>query len=355
VASRILIVRLAAIGDVVMASTVARRVKQEQPRASVSWLCGETAAPLVEQFDGVDEVIAIDERRLLRGGPAARAGVLVLLWKRILRGRFTDALLLHPDARYRVLTLPLSVVGVRVARLSWRNIPGSTYPVPGRYFGDEYARLLDGVVHTGPAGGHYELAELKETFVRDARAPGARPRVALVPGGARNVLRDGALKRWPVEHYVRLARSLAGDGCEVVLAGDTGDEWVRVHFRDCPVTDLIGRTSLVDAVRLFAGSDLVVSHDTGPMHLARLARAPLLALFGPTQPSQFVTADDRTTVLWGGERLACRPCYDGREFASCHDNQCMSSIAVEVVLETARTILRRPEAAVAARPWPSWR
>jgi len=56
-------------------------------------------------------------------------------------------------------------------------------------------------------------------------------------------------------------------------------------------------------------------------------------------PSQFVGADDTTTVLWGGAHLACRPCYDGREFANCRDNQCMSSIAVEVVLATARALI----------------
>ena len=87
-------------------------------------------------------------------------------------------------------------------------------------------------------------------------------------------------------------------------------------------------------------ADLVIAHDTGPMHLARLVGARLVALFGPTPPSSFVPSDDRTTVLWGGAHLACRPCYDGREFAECSDNECMSSISADVVLRTAITILR---------------
>lgn len=333
-----LIIRLAAIGDVVMASTVARRVRDERPRARITWLCGATAAPLVRQFSEVDEIIAIDEHRLLRGGFADRLGVLLPLWKRLRRERFTDVLLLHPDPRYRIMTAPLT--GVRERRPSKRDAFGDMNPIQGRYFGDEFARLLDDPGSRGPIVGHFPLSTLRPVPRYDSRSS-RQPRVALVPGGTRNVLRESLLKRWPVEHYSTLARAFADDGCEVVLVGDGADEWVRPYFAGIQVTDLLGKTSLPETLGVFTSCDVVVAHDTGPMHLARLARAPLVALFGPTMPSQFVPADDTTTVLWGGAHLACRPCYDGREFADCRDNQCMSSIAVDVVLTTARTVLAR--------------
>jgi heptosyltransferase II len=170
---------------------------------------------------------------------------------------------------------------------------------------------------------------------------GKRKRVALVPGGTKNVLRESALKRWPVDGYVTVARSLAADGCEVILVGDASDAWVRPSFAGVGVTDRIGLMTLPDTALFFTKCDLVISHDTGPMHLARLARTPVLALFGPTMPSQFLPENDRDTVIWGGEHLSCRPCYDGREFADCRDNQCMSSISADVVLTTARTLLAR--------------
>jgi ADP-heptose:LPS heptosyltransferase len=104
---RILIIRLAAIGDVVMASSLARRVRDEMPGAHVSWLCGETVAPLVEEFADVDEVIPIDDRALLTGNAGERARALMPAWRRLRAGRFTRVYLLHPDVRYRVLTIPL--------------------------------------------------------------------------------------------------------------------------------------------------------------------------------------------------------------------------------------------------------
>ncbi len=62
------------------------------------------------------------------------------------------------------------------------------------------------------------------------------------------------------------------------------------------------------------------------------------SLFGPTMPSQFLVPDERTVVLWGGEQLACRPCYDGRDFARCADNICISSIPVARVLEAVESL-----------------
>jgi ADP-heptose:LPS heptosyltransferase len=333
-----LIVRLAAVGDVVMASTLARRIRDERPGARITWLCGTKVAPLVEQFADVDDVISIDERRLLRGGPIARTAELVPLWRQLLKCRFTRVMLLHVDRRYRVVTAPL--LATPTISLSARDAHGAMNPIPGRYFGDEYARLLDGLGHEGPIHDHYPLARLRPFAVASASERVA-PRVAIVPGGARNVMRESGVRRWPVEHYSRVARELVADGVEVTLVGDGADAWVRPSFDGITVDDRIGSTSLPETVALMSASDLVISHDTGPMHLARLANAKLLALFGPTMPTQFVVESDRTTVLWGGAHLPCRPCYDGREFATCRDNVCMTSIDPAVVLATARTLLNR--------------
>jgi lipopolysaccharide heptosyltransferase II len=340
---RFLIIRLAGIGDVVMASALARRLRDVAPTAHIAWLCGTTAAPLVEQFADVDEVIAVNERGLLTGDTIQRFQILPALVRRLRAGRFSRVFLLHADIRYRVLTTPLT--GVVVVSQSSRNAHGAMNPVPGRYMGDEFARLMDGLEHRGPIVGHFPLGRLKTVTRTDI---GDTRRIALVPGGARNVLRESALKRWPLEHYADLARRLANDGCEIILLGNTEDAWVRSQFADAQTTDLIGRTTIPEMMRVLADCDLVVSHDTGPMHLARLVGAPLIALFGPTMPAQFIVPDELTTVLWGGEHLACRPCYDGREFAACNDNQCISSIGVDVVLRTARTLLRRRTVPIAA-------
>jgi heptosyltransferase-2 len=62
------------------------------------------------------------------------------------------------------------------------------------------------------------------------------------------------------------------------------------------------------------------------MHLAFLARTPTIALFGPTRPTERLPHDVRARMLWGGAHLACRPCYDGRDYAPCPNNVCIQAI-----------------------------
>src|SRR5262249_12730405 len=118
------------------------------------------------------------------------------------------------------------------------------------------------------------------------------------------------------------------------------DQWALPAFQGLPIVDLVGKTDLIQLVALFNQCDLVVSHDCGPMHLATLAGTRVVALFGPTDPHWLVELDrTKTRVLWGGEELACRPCYDGRNFADCANNLCMKSISVEAVDRAAHELL----------------
>jgi heptosyltransferase II len=334
---RHLIVRIAALGDVAMASSLARRIRAEEGDARIAWLTGKGPSPLVKLFPEVDEVLELDEIALLRGGPGDRARVLLAVWRQLRALRFDRVYLLHPDARWRLLVA--GAFGAQIVRTGRR--PGQTNPIPGRYAGDEFARIYSGTAHTGPIEGHWPLSDPHDRLPPvPAELAAAGAFVVLVPGGARNVLRADALKRWPVQSYAALASKLAAQGERVVLVGDSGDAWASEHFGDTDVIDLIGRLPVDQTLSVMRASTVVVSHDTGPMHLARLVRAPLVALFGPTSPDWLLLPDERTVVLWGGAHLACRPCYDGRDFARCEDNICIRSISVSQVLEATSELLR---------------
>ncbi len=333
---RILVVHVAGIGDAAVASTVTERLRAEQPNAEITWVCGASAEPVVRLFQGIARTVTVDQERLYHGNAIARAREIVGLWWRLGR-RFDRAIVLHPDPRYQLLVLHL--IGVPKASLS-RSRHGAMNPVPARFLGDEYARLSGpgGREHVGPIERRFSMADLRH-IVPAANSRRTRPRVMVVPGGARNALRDDPLRRWPLEYYAETARALVADGCDVVLIGAPHDTWVRESFAGIKTTDRIGELSLVETLGLLRNSDLAISHDTGPMHLARLVRTPLLALFGPTIPAQVLSMDQTVTVLWGGEHLACRPCHDGRDFARCSANVCLSSITPSQVIEAARRIL----------------
>jgi heptosyltransferase-2 len=330
----VLIVKIAAIGDVIMALPMIEAVRSIDREARITWLCGEGVAPLIEAVGGVDELIAVSERKLLAGTRLQKLSALTGVCRRLAGRRFDLVVTGHRDKRYRLLS---STVRGAVQR-SFGCDGGRLCPVPGRHHSDEYVRLVSGA---DSEAGRAVLPTLSLPLSQDlAQQLGAGlPTVAIAPGGAKNVLADDALRRWPIENYAALARSLAARGFGVVVTGGPGDEWVRDAFAGLPVIDLVGKTSLLDTVALFGGCSAVVTHDSGPLHLAGLAGTPVVALFGPTNPYEKVPRVAGSKIIWGGEVLACRPCYDGRTYVACNDPVCMRSIAVDDVCEAVAGIV----------------
>jgi heptosyltransferase-2 len=172
----------------------------------------------------------------------------------------------------------------------------------------------------------------------------------IAPGGARNILRDDPLRRWPIESYRTLCAELVACGYDVVIIGDQNDARFRAEFNNVGVTDRMG-VSLTETLCILRDADVLVTHDTGPLHLARLVRTAVVAIFGPTDPHHVVGAADDVDVLWGGAHLACRPCYDGRNYADCSNNLCMKSVSVDAVVRAVGDRLaRRRTTATALQP-----
>jgi heptosyltransferase-2 len=334
--TEVLIVKIGAIGDVVMALPMAAAARELSDDVRVTWVCGATVEPLLRAACVADELVVVDDRALWTGGVFTRAGVLLSLWRRLALRKFDLVALGHPDARYRLLTLP---VRGRIKR-RWNRTQARPWPIWGRYHGDENVRLILG--GDGATRRRRPLPAVRfqlEPELAAELAESGSGRIVLVPGAAKNLVRDDALRRWPIERYAELAQRLVAGGRQVVLAGSSSDAWVRDAFTGVPVIDLVGRTDLVQLCGVMQRSDLVVTHDSGPMHLARLARAPLLALFGPTVPYEKIVPGDDIAVLWGGDDLACRPCYDGNGYADCPLNVCLRELTVERVFEQAQRLL----------------
>jgi heptosyltransferase II len=332
-----LIVRIGAIGDVVMALAAVEAARTLDPDTRVTWLCGELVRPLLEQVGTVDEIIAVDDRALLKGGARERTRAIGRAWRTLGGRRFDLVVTAHADPRYRVLSATVRAG----TRRSLRSSGARPAPIAGRYEGDEYARLVHGI--DGPDAPPARLPDVAFPPA-DRLLPPDGPTVMIAPGGAKNVLRDDGLRRWPVESYARVAADLAARGLRVVVSGGPGDEWVRPHFAGLPVVDLVGKTDLIALAAAIQACDLLITHDSGPMHLAFLARTPALALFGPTRPTERLPHGAKVRALWGGDHLACRPCYDGRGYAPCPNNVCIQSIAPADVVAAAVDLLSAPRA-----------
>jgi heptosyltransferase-2 len=316
---RVLILKLAALGDVVMASTLVERVRTRWPDAHLVWVTGQGAVPLVRRFAGVDEVRAVDDHALLAGRGLARARAGFGALRTIGRGPYDLAVVAHTDPRYERLLLGARVRERRVFR------PTTADGLPPRdvWAGAEYARLVDGAATSAP-----QLAQLRWP---GGAPPRARAReVLLAPGGARNVLRDDPLRRWPAAEWGALAAALLAEGCRVTVVGGPRDrgEGDVVRTAAPGVHDAIGTDDLDALLERLARADALVTHDSGLLHLAQLTRTPTVALFGPTRPLERIAPGAVVTVRSSAAGLACAPCYDGRDYAVCAENRCLTRVRV---------------------------
>jgi heptosyltransferase-2 len=159
--------------------------------------------------------------------------------------------------------------------------------------------------------------EIPAAEIREARRRlGLPERYAVLCPGAEY----GPAKRWP--YFAELSQRIP---LPVVVVGSAKDAEAAAGIRG---NNLAGRTTLDDALRVIAGAEVVVSNDSGLMHVAAAMARPQVAIFGSSSPEHTPPASAAARVLW--LKLECSPCF-ARECPLGHF-RCMKEITVERVL-----------------------
>ncbi|MCX8011166.1 MAG: glycosyltransferase family 9 protein [Ignavibacteria bacterium] len=327
---KILIVKLAGIGDVVMALSMITEIEKKYPSAKITWIGGKTVEQILKAVEQIDKLIIVDEEALLTGNFFSRVAEIFRIWKKIFANKFDLVITAYRDKRYKIVSLP-------IIKKEERNLGGkdrNNSIIPGRYHAVEYARLIhqidDSQLHS------VSFPKLKTGYsanVERILSNIPKPRIILAPGGSKNILRDDNLRRWPISYYSKLASKLSENGFSVIIVGAKSDEWLLSEFESKKIYNLVNQTSLIELIKIFDNSDLLVCHDTGVLHLAKLSSIKVIGLFGPVNPRERVGVNENILTIWNGESLSCSPCYDGKNFSKCEDNICMKNISVTQVFE----------------------
>jgi lipopolysaccharide heptosyltransferase II len=160
-----------------------------------------------------------------------------------------------------------------------------------------------------------------------------RPIAILVPGTMWET------KHWRAEGFAGVARGLAALGFAPVLIGSKGEQALNRSIREqAPgTTDFTGQTSLADAVALIRRATVVVTNDSGLMHIAAALGKPAVSIFGPTNPVQVGPYGQPKSVI--RLDLPCSPC-NFRLLSQCPiGHACMRELSTETVMEKVRAVL----------------
>jgi heptosyltransferase-2 len=295
---RILVIRLGAIGDIVLATAAVGALAKRFPEARIDFICKQRFAGLLTSDPRLKRVIPFDEggrHQGLRG---------LLLFLHDLQGERYDCIIdLQGNTRSRFMARSLRA-GRKLAwpkdalrrRLLVHGI-GKTKPAPAVV--ERYLRTL------APLGIEPGTARPK---LHPKADPGVvlprRPFIAVAPGA------HWPTKRWPAECFAELIAKIGISKWDIVLIGDASDRSIaakiaaRVPF---PVHDLCGLLSLPQLVYVLSKAALLVCNDTGALHIAEAVNTPVIALFGPTVKG-FGFAPWRKESVVIERDLPCRPC-----------------------------------------------
>jgi len=330
---RILLVAPSWVGDTVLAQPLLRRLHERNAGAEIDALAPPWTAPVLERMDEVSRVIVSPFRHGELGvGSRFRLA-------RALRGRRYSRAIVLPNSLKSALVplfagIPLRTGFVGEMRRGLlndaRRLDKHRYPL----MVERFALLAEapGVALQRPLPHprlKWDAARIRAVHARLGLHP-TGPVVVLCPGAE-----YGPAKRWPAAYFADLARQLSRRGSEVWAVGSAkdapiGEEIQRLSGNAC--LNLCGATGLSEAVDLIAGATVVVTNDSGLMHVAAALDRPTLAIYGSSSPGFTPPLSDRAQVLRLG--LECSPCFR-RECPLGHFN-CMMQLKPETVLESIR-------------------
>lgn len=339
--SRILIVRLSALGDIIHALPVLAELRQAFPSAAVDWVVDARHAGLFDYIDGVSRRLIVradtSAEREEAVAFAGNAGFLSVV--RFMRQQRYDIAFdlqgLIKSAALAGLSGAARVIGfasgrVREPQAAWFYSETAGSPVDAHVIQKNLGVLP--LVGVSPGALRFPL-RVPASAVADEIAGRADKFVVLNPGGG------WPNKRWVPSRFGELAARIRDryDLCSVVIWGKREEALAdAVVAASAKAATRVPATGLGDLIALTARATLVVSGDTGPLHIAAAVGTPVVGIFGPTVPSRNGPWDQDDEVV---SRSGVCVCHHKRQCSRA--TQCLDEVPVNDVFAAVSRRLAR--------------
>ncbi len=326
--TRILVIKLGAIGDVLRTTPLLAALKRAYPESHVTWVVDRGSREVLEDNPSIDRLLTLDLEAVLQLSAeqfdvainldkVPRATGLMMQMKATRRLGFGltpygTLCALNRESEYALILGVSDEIKFRRNEKTYPEIVAEACGLP--YRRDPYILVL--------RERHEAYAR---AFLRERGLLGKGPLVGLNTGSGPVF----ATKRWELDRFAALARRLSEAGAAVILMGGV-DEIERnreiERLAGVPLVHSGGRHSIREFAALIRHLDVLVTGDTLALHLALAVETRVVALFGATCPQE-IDLYDRGEKIVGA--VPCAPCY--LSLCTEHDMACMKAIEVETV------------------------
>ena len=338
---KLLIIRLGAIGDVIMTTPIPKAIKERYPESEITYLVGKWSAGVLRNNPHIDKIIEVDEEWFFK----KQINRLKTLIQDLRRERFDVGMALDKSWLFNTFMLFCGIKNRYGFSREHHFINRILIKKPIKFLGEkkEY-QYYDNILNAS-FGLKYNYSDMSlyptkkeesaiDRYMEDERH---KPKfIGIAPGGATNPGQKAVQKRWPKNYYKQLIDYLLNDKKrQVILIGGEDD---RYHNK---FPEFLGNKNFYDLTGVFnirqvyyllkKYCDTFVCNDSGPMHVAAAAKVrKLITIFGPTPSKRFAP---KNSIVITSPKCPASYNLDG---TFQNQDYCMNHIKVEQLLEVLK-------------------
>ncbi|MFN3305983.1 MAG: glycosyltransferase family 9 protein [Candidatus Kapaibacteriota bacterium] len=336
--NKIAIFNTAYLGDIILSFFLAQEIKNIHPQCKITFVTTPNVKDLIPLIKAIDYVLFYDKRKEDRG----YAGFSKIIAE-LKKNKFDILFVPHRSLRSTLI----SFLSKPIISVSFLNSSLSFL----------YSKRVEYLFHQHEIERNLELLTPFDEFKRGEQMP--KVEITFPENFAQNIhsktklnfnsnktvsIAPGSVwktKQWTIDGFTKVAKILSSRNYQVVLIGGESDFELCKHIsEESNSHNLAGKLTLGESLFIIKSSELLITNDSSPTHLATLAGCPTITIYGPTIPEfGFYPRAPRSKVVQL-DNLGCRPCsMHGYNECPLGHHKCMKEISAEEVLSAAQTIL----------------